>query len=96
MAIGIVATLEIKPGSNAEFEAIFTELAELVRENEPGNHLYALHRARDSETTDVVLEQYSDQAAIDVHNQSEFFRRLGAAMGPHMAGRPSIQLLDAV
>ena len=96
MAIGIVATLEIKPGSNAEFEAIFTELAELVRANEPGNHFYALHRSRDSETTYVVLKQYADQAAIDIHNQSEYFKRLGAAMGPHMAGRPSIQLLDAV
>ena len=61
MAIGIVATLEIKPGSNAEFEAIFTELAELVRANEPGNHFYALHRSRDSETTYVVLEQYADK-----------------------------------
>ena len=43
MAIGIVATLEIKPGSNAEFEAIFTELAELVRANEPGNQIGRAH-----------------------------------------------------
>ena len=35
MAIGIVATLEIKPGSNADFEAIFKELAAEVRANEP-------------------------------------------------------------
>jgi quinol monooxygenase YgiN len=44
----------------------------------------------------VVLEQYDDQAAVDAHNQSEYFKRLGGAMGPHMAGRPSIQMLDAV
>jgi len=96
MAIGIVATLEIKPGSNADFEAIFKELAAEVRANEPGNRFYELHKARKSETTYVVLEQYDDQAAVDAHNQSEYFKRLGGAMGPHMAGRPSIQMLDAV
>ena len=96
MAIGIIATLEIKPGSQADFEQIFTELSAEVRANETGNHFYALHKSRTSKTTYVVLEQYADQAAVEAHNGAEYFKRLGAAMGPHMAGRPKIELLDAV
>jgi quinol monooxygenase YgiN len=96
MAIGIVATLEIKPGSQTDFEQIFTELSAEVRANEPGNHFYALHKSRTSDTTYVVLEQYADEAALEAHNGTEYFKRLGAAMGPHMAGRPKIELLDAV
>ena len=96
MAIGIIAILEIKAGEQAAFEAIFLELSALVRANEPGNHFYALHKSRASDTTYVVLEQYADDAALQAHNQTEYFKRLGAAMGPQMAGRPKIEMLDAV
>ncbi|MBT3644865.1 MAG: antibiotic biosynthesis monooxygenase [Gammaproteobacteria bacterium] len=96
MAIGIIATLEIKAGQQAAFEAIFLELSALVRAHEPGNHFYALHKSRASDTTYVVLEQYADDAALQAHNQTEYFKRLGGAMGPHMAGRPKIEMLDAV
>ncbi|MBL6688342.1 MAG: antibiotic biosynthesis monooxygenase [Pseudomonadales bacterium] len=96
MAIGIIATLEIKPGEQAAFERIFSELAAEVRANETGNHFYALHKSRSSDTTYVVLEQYEDAEALAAHNETDYFKRLGAAMGPHMAGRPKIEMLDAV
>lgn len=96
MAIGVVAKLTIQEGKNAEFEAVFTELAAAVRDNEPGNNFYALHRSRDSDTTYVVLEQYVDQAALEAHGASEHFRTIGAKMGPFMAGRPEIEYMDAV
>ena len=44
--IGVVATLTVAEGKNAEFEAIFTELAAQVRANEPGNLFYTLTRSR--------------------------------------------------
>ena len=74
MAIGIVAKLTIQEGKNKEFESIFGELQAAVNSNEPGNNFYALHKSRDSETSYVVLEQYTDQAALDaqrwLHEQS--------------------------
>ena len=96
MAIGIIATLEIKPGEQDAFEAIFRELAAEVTANETGNHFYELHKSRTSDTTYVVLEQYENEQALAAHNGTEYFKRLGAAMGPHMAGRPKIEMLDAV
>ena len=40
MTIGVVATITIAEGSNAEFEQAFLVLAEQVRANEPGNIFY--------------------------------------------------------
>lgn len=96
MAIGVVARLKIQEGKNEEFENIFSELAAAVRANEPGNNFYALHRSRDDNTTYVVLEQYTDQAALDAHGQTDHFKAIGAKMGGCMAGRPEIEYLDAV
>ena len=96
MAIGIVANLTIHEGKNEEFEAVFAELQSAVAANEPGNNFYALHRSRESETAYVVLEQYADQAALDVHRASDHMKTIGARLGPCMAGRPKVELFDAV
>ena len=37
MAIGLLATITVQEGKNAEFEEAFLGLTKLVRENEPGN-----------------------------------------------------------
>lgn len=94
--IGIVATLRVQEGRNAEFEAVFLELTEKVRANEPGNLLYQLTRSRSEENTYKVLELYVDQDAVTAHGASEYFRDLGRKMGAFMAGRPEIEYLDGV
>ena len=95
MAIGIVARLKIHEGKNEEFEGIFAELEAAVSANEPGNNFYALHKSRADDTTYIVLEQYTDQAALDAHGQTEHFKTLGAKMGGCMAGRPDIEIMDS-
>jgi len=45
MAIGLLATITVQEGKNAEFEEAFLGLTKLVRENEPGNIFYGLHRS---------------------------------------------------
>ena len=42
MTIGVLATITVQEGKNEEFERIFLELIEQVRNNEPGNIFYAL------------------------------------------------------
>ena len=46
MAIGLLATITVQQGKNAEFEKAFLELTEQVRANEPGNIFYVLHRSK--------------------------------------------------
>lgn len=96
MAIGVVATIKIKEGTNAAFEAVAKELMAAVRANEPGNKIYQFCKSKADATTYVVLEVYADQAAVDAHRNSDHFKTIGAKMGPSMAGRPDIQYLETV
>src|SRR5580704_9739650 len=68
--IGIVATLKIQDGKNAEFEAAFKEAMAAVRANEPGNLFYELVKSRTDPTSYKVLEGYKDDAAIAAHRDS--------------------------
>jgi quinol monooxygenase YgiN len=96
MAIGILATIKIKEGTNAAFEAVAKELMAAVRANEPGNKVYQFCKSKADPHTYVVMEIYADQAALEAHGKSEHFRTVGAKMGPSMAGRPEIQYFDPV
>ena len=93
--LGVIATLRIKPGANAEFEKAMGELQKAVRANEPGNKLYVLHQT-DDPTVYVMLERYTDQAALEAHRASAHFKTLGGALGPHMAGRPEVKIMEEV
>ena len=94
--IGIVAVLRIKEGAAGDFEAVFKELSGKVRANEPGNLLYQLTKSRTEANTYKVLELYQDQESLTAHGQTDYFKALGAKMGPSMAGRPEVEYLDAV
>jgi quinol monooxygenase YgiN len=92
--IGVVATLKVQDGKNAEFEAVFTALAAQVRANEKGNLAYALTRSRADPNTYKVLELYTDQDALTAHGQTDYFKAAGPKLGPCLAGRPEIEYLD--
>jgi quinol monooxygenase YgiN len=94
--IGVIAVLKVAEGKNAEFEAIFTDLAKQVRANEPGNLAYQLTKSRTDPQTYKVLELYKDQESLSAHGQTDYFKAAGAKMGPTMGGRPEIEYLDGV
>ena len=96
MSIGVIAKLTIKEGSNQAFEEKFSELAATVRANEPGNNFYSLHKSRTDNQSYVVLEEYVDEAALAAHGKSDYFRAIGAELGPHMAGAPQVEYFDGV
>lgn len=93
--IGIIATLRVQPDKEAEFEAVFAELALAVRANEPGNSFYKLFRTAEAGVY-KVLECYDDEAAVAAHRASDHFRTLGAKLGPCLAGAPEIESLPGV
>ena len=93
--IGIIATLRVQPGKEAEFEGVFADLAAAVAANEPGNSYYKLFRTEEAGVY-KVLECYDDEAAVEAHRASEHFRSLGAKLGPCLAGAPEIEKLSAV
>lgn len=94
--IGVIATLEVQDGKQADFEAVFNDLSAKVKANEPGCILYQLFKDKKSATTYVVMENYASQADLDAHGQTEYFKAAGPKLGPCLAGAPSIQYLDIV
>lgn len=96
MTIGIVATIKVQEGKNAEFEEVFNALAAQVRANEKGNLFYVLTKSRTDPSTYKVLEAYTDQDALTAHGQTEYFKAAGPKMGPFLAGRPDVEYLDGV
>jgi quinol monooxygenase YgiN len=95
--IGVVATLKIKEGSEAQFEAGFKDLAAKVKANESGNIVYQLTKSRTEPGTYKVLELYANQDALTHHGQTDYFKAAGASVfAPVLAGRPEIEYLDAV
>ena len=95
-AVGIVATLQVAEGKNAEFEAAFSELTEAVKANEPGNEFYACFQSKDDSQTYKVLERYVDKAAMEAHGSSDHFKAAGAKLGPCMAAPPKMEYLDGI
>jgi quinol monooxygenase YgiN len=88
--LGVVATIKVKPGMEKEFEAVAKELVAKVNANEPGCKLYQLHVLNDSPTTYIFMERYVDQAAVEAHRASDYFKSLGRKMGEYMDGRPDV------
>ncbi len=93
--LGVVATLKVKAGMEKQFEAVARELVAKVNANEPGCKLYALHHG-EAASTYVFMERYVDQAAVDAHRATEYFKALGRKMGEFMDGRPDVLRLREV
>jgi len=93
--LGVVATLKVKPGMETQFETVAKELVAKVNANEKGCKLYALHKA-ETPGTYVFMERYTDQAAVEAHRATEYFKALGRKMGEYMDGRPEVLRLKEV
>jgi quinol monooxygenase YgiN len=92
--LAVIAKLNVAEGKEADFESAMLGLAEQVRANEPGNHLYTL--CKDADGNYLVLELYENEEALTAHGQSEHFKASGAKFAGVMAGRPEIQRLEVI
>lgn len=96
MAIGVVATLTIQEGKNADFEAAFLALAAQVRANEPGNIFYILHRSKSDPSVYKVLEQYQSEEDLAAHSKSTHFMEANKVLASMVAAAPQVEVLDTV
>jgi quinol monooxygenase YgiN len=80
MAIGVIATWHVEPGTEAEVEALLVEMRRQTRE-EPGCLLYELHRGPE-ESDFVLYECYVDEAAIEAHHATPHYQELVVGRAP--------------
>lgn len=72
------------------------ELAAQVLANEPGCSFYSLNRSKSDPHTYKVLESYVDQAALDAHGKTDYFKAANGKLAALVAGMPEIEYLDGV
>jgi quinol monooxygenase YgiN len=82
--VGGLKIVQAKRGHEAEFEALFGELREVMLTKETGCIVYSLLKSRTEKGAYIVHEQYVDQAALDLHQKSphgaEYFPRMRAVI----------------
>jgi quinol monooxygenase YgiN len=88
--LAVIATIKIKANTEKDFEAVAKELVAKVNANEPGCKLYACCRG-ETPRSYVFMERYVDQAAVDHHRSTDYFKDLGRKMGYSIEGRPDMQ-----
>ncbi len=85
------AKLTVKEGHEEEFERMMRIAVPKVRE-EPGNHVYIFHRAKDHARQFMIYEEYADQAALDAHRAH--LRELGIDLRAVLDGAPELAFYD--
>jgi quinol monooxygenase YgiN len=72
MQIGGLKTIVVRDGHEQEFESLFRELREAIREGEPDCLYYSLLKSRTNPRAYIVEEQYRDEAAFNLHQASPY------------------------
>src|SRR5262245_40222175 len=94
--IAVTATLKAKPGREQDLARAVQTLAQKVRANEPDCKLYQLARSKNDPTLFVLLERYTDDAALARHSNTDYFKAGIPEMMALVEGRPEIRLFDEI
>jgi quinol monooxygenase YgiN len=91
-----IATLRIKPGHEAEFERLQTELSQLTHASEPDTLVYDILRSHDNPDTYVVYGRFRDDAAFQHHQTTPFHDRLVPPILATVAGDMDLKFFSYV
>lgn len=73
--IVLMVTYVAQEGCEAELAARLREMTGYTRQ-EPGCRAYIAHQSQKDPRKFVLYEQYEDEAALDAHRTSEYFKRI--------------------
>jgi quinol monooxygenase YgiN len=72
--IAIFAHIIVKPGTEEECIRLFREMTKESCK-EAGCLQYVVHQSQENSRSFAIYEQYTDQAALDLHGASPHFQR---------------------
>jgi quinol monooxygenase YgiN len=87
--IGVTAFCTIKPGTEAEWEAIMREMVDATHANEPGNVFYGCFKT-ENEGEYVFMERWASREAVDAHGKTAHVAEIAPRFGPYNASAPEI------
>ncbi len=91
-----IATLVVKPGKEAEFERLQTELSELTHRHEPDTLVYDVIRHQEKPRTYICYARFKDQAAFELHQGTDFHQRLVPPILDCLAEEMDLQFYDFI
>ncbi len=72
--ITLAVTYQCHPGKSDDVLAALRRMGALVKQHEPNCHAYQISRSHDDPDRLLLYELYADQAALDVHAQTQHFK----------------------
>ncbi len=91
-----IATLKVKPGHEAEFERLQTELSQLSHAEEPDMCVYDVLRHKEKAGTYIVYARFKDDAAFQLHMQAPSHDRLVPPILAALSEDMDLQFFDYV
>ena len=80
-----VVRFTVRPGAEAQFDALVAETAAAIRDHEPSTLVYACHAVQGKPHQRIFYELYRDRAAFEAHEASPHTRRYLEARGQYLA-----------
>ena len=71
----LVVRITVRPGCEADFDALVAETAKGIRAHEPGTLVYACHTVEGADRERIFYELYSDRTAFEAHEAQDHTRR---------------------
>ncbi len=96
MSTTFIARLVVKPGKEADFERLQTELSRLTHDSEPGVLVYDVIKHRSEPSTYVVYARFRDEAAFQTHMKVDFHDRLVPPILACLSQEMDLQFYDWV
>lgn len=88
------AKLVAKPGKEALLAEMCKSIVKEVSEKEEGCLMYIPHVSVDNPAEIIFMEKYVDQAALDAHLQTPYFKALAAQFSDVLAEKLSLQFME--
>ena len=89
----IIAKVFIKPGSEADFIATAQSIIEKSN-SEEGCLFYQLYQDPYASTNFIFVERYKNQAAVDFHFGTTYFKEFGGLIGDMVSQPADIKVID--
>lgn len=88
----IVAKLSVKPEKIKDFTEAAKEMIEKSNK-ESGCSFYQLYQDPYDNSRFVFVEEYTNQAAVDAHFATDYFKAFGPKIGDFILGPPEIKVV---
>ena len=92
----LICHTDVMPEKAELYESTFRDLAKIVREKESGVLFYELTKNHNKPSSYILVEAYNDQAAQDIHLNTDYYQQHSEIIYSCIEGNPDVQVYETV